>query len=920
VRRVVLAAMILLVCSPAWATITRVQSKANFTGSGTTCAATFPANPSASDLIVVWTTWTPSTVTLDPLHPVTDSESNSYSNAVGPTTQPTSLVNSQIFYAKNIAGGSADTVTVKFTGPTTTCSIVIVEYSGPDQNSPLDITSAATGTSSSLDSGLATPTFANELVFGAGTVSSGTASVGNGFNSIQSSGGNLAEDNILISNAQQHATASSSSSGNWIMQMATFRDSRNIWSGSQSFVGPRPWMDVTAYGAKGDASTNDTAAIQNAITAACAAKVGGQNVYPIIVFPPGYYVVNQPQAPSAVPVFELPCSNLTFRGMGMSAPASTARGPSVIIQSLPGASPGSGPMFDCKFTLGCAQDIAFQDLQIAGYNKALWVYTSNAIKLDNVTLSAQNTGMTDNSALMLTNVLDFEWNGGSCIASEIPNNWCILFTGDTSIAGEGPVTAITYIHNLSGVGGMMRYDQRVNATGAQPNNWSFDNVRSWEENHGPFITITNSNGNLPIVANITLNNVSSADSAAQYPLILDTRSNSNLSGIIIDNSLAGIGGSPAIVLSGTNPQLTGCNIRAGASTSYTAWAVVDGNGNPVAGCSVSSNYGFDFFAKNTGSQLGNLRSDVFAQSSPQGPPVRVTLNGYRFAGVGLDPTFGAMFNDGTDFGFGASIAQGIAGTLDVEFAKNYPPTGLTGTPDPGGTIPLGTYYGTVYSSTSGSTCNGAYSAPSIQSAAVVLSGANQTINWAWTLPIAGVNIVAGYCVSVSTTPNLNAGQWNPFQNNWQFVAGGTTTSLVMTVLPSTGGQPPLTSTLTAAHRFTPNSLGINTTNPAYNLDVVGTIHASNNVIVGGNATVGAHLDSGASNSDLDGTITINSAASATQTFATAFGVAPSCVIVPTSDPTSVGTWWVTTTTSAVTAHVHTSGTITFNYHCSGNPN
>jgi hypothetical protein len=347
---------------------------------------------------------------------------------------------------------------------------------------------------------------------------------------------------------------------------------------------------------------------------------------------------------------------------------------------------------------------------------------------------------------------------------------------------------------------------------------------------------------------------------------------------------------------------------------------VDGNGNPVAGCSVSSNYGFDFFAKNTGSQLGNLRSDVFAQSSPQGPPVRVTLNGYRFAGVGLDPTFGAMFNDGTDFGFGASIAQGIAGTLDVEFAKNYPPTGLTGTPDPGGTIPLGTYYGTVYSSTSGSTCNGAYSAPSIQSAAVVLSGANQTINWAWTLPIAGVNIVAGYCVSVSTTPNLNAGQWNPFQNNWQFVAGGTTTSLVMTVLPSTGGQPPLTSTLTAAHRFTPNSLGINTTNPAYNLDVVGTIHASNNVIVGGNATVGAHLDSGASNSDLDGTITINSAASATQTFATAFGVAPSCVIVPTSDPTSVGTWWVTTTTSAVTAHVHTSGTITFNYHCSGNPN
>ncbi len=72
--------------------------------------------------------------------------------------------------------------------------------------------------------------------------------------------------------------------------------------------------------------------------------------------------------------------------------------------------------------------------------------------------------------------------------------------------------------------------------------------------------------------------------------------------------------------------------------------------------------------------------------------------------------------------------------------------------------------------------------------------------------------------------------------------------------------------------------------------------------------------------DIAGTIAISSATSGSASFATAFNSAPVCTLTPTSDPSSVGTWWVTTTTSAITANVKTAGTIMFNYVCAGNPN
>lgn len=73
--------------------------------------------------------------------------------------------------------------------------------------------------------------------------------------------------------------------------------------------------------------------------------------------------------------------------------------------------------------------------------------------------------------------------------------------------------------------------------------------------------------------------------------------------------------------------------------------------------------------------------------------------------------------------------------------------------------------------------------------------------------------------------------------------------------------------------------------------------------------------------DISGTISISGGTAGSFSFGTPYSSAPICTLTPTSDPAaSVGTYWVTSTATTVTANVHGSGTITFNFRCVGNPN
>ena len=174
----------------------------------------------AGDLNVVVVGWNDTTSSVSS---VTDASGNAYSVAVGPTTA--SGARQSIYYAKNIKGGS-NTVTVKFNQAAAYPDIRILEYSGASTTSPVDVTASAVGSSTSASSGSATTTAANELIFGADTIATGTPGPGAGFTSriITSPDSDIAEDKNVSTAGSYSATAPVSPSGYWVMQMIAFKE------------------------------------------------------------------------------------------------------------------------------------------------------------------------------------------------------------------------------------------------------------------------------------------------------------------------------------------------------------------------------------------------------------------------------------------------------------------------------------------------------------------------------------------------------------------------------------------------------------------------------------------------------------------------------------------------------------------------
>ena len=600
--------------------------------------------------------------------------------------------------------------------------------------------------------------------------------------------------------------------------------------GNETVAGPRPRVDVTAFGAKGDGVTDDTAAIQAAITSVCnsyTSNSGGGTIY----FPPGIYILTQPQLPSTAAIFPLPCSALHFVGGNGTVPAAGGaqfnRVPQVrLIVGNIGTSPNAAAVFSMNFPASGTN--TFENLTINGHNQAISIYTSNENVLHNVCLTTINSGQTDNTPLKITNSFWFFMDGG-CLQSATGSLPVGIFTGETPLGIEAPLVGLAYFRGVQGSGGGFQYIQRVNTVGSGPGNFVFRDVSALENSATSFFTVTNATGNpgsvaLPEMSELTFDNVTNSDSPSNTNALLEFNSSGSvLQGVYILNGFAGNQGQGTAVRMDAG-TLQGCHVIGGSSMSISP--VVDGNGQPVGSCSSENYNGFDYVVS---SNPDRLRSDLFPAGNADGPPFRAATSGNRFASVAIDPALGYMFNTGNMFGFGASIAESTAGTIDLQFASLYPPTGVSGTAATGGSLTAGTYYATV--TTTSSNCT-AQSAQSLQSAGVVVGGSNNAVNVTWTLPIAGLSAISGYCVNLSTTPNMTGtAYWQPFESGVLFVPGASAASTLMTAIPTAFGALPVTLSLSAAHRFTPTSLGVNTTNPLFNLDVNGTaaVNALNGV-------------------------------------------------------------------------------------------
>lgn len=265
--------------------------------------------------------------------------------------------------------------------------------------------------------------------------------------------------------------------------------------GNETVTGPRPRVDVTAFGAKGDNTTDDTAAIQAAITAACGSgATGGGSLYLPTAGIGAAYKVTQAQggASSTAPTFTS-CSGLMVEGAGNATTMQFMGGPTAKIVVNAGANPSAGPLFYVPGG-GAGNSVVFKNLIMACQNQCINAAGSN-VTLLNIGLAVQNMGASyaDNVALVQDGFW-FTWrdgvvNGG--ILMPIYNNGTgayhqtienVIFNGgNPGSIGSGAITGAPVIVDL-----------RQN-TASYAGVWSFLND-SVEDANSDFLQVENSTG------------------------------------------------------------------------------------------------------------------------------------------------------------------------------------------------------------------------------------------------------------------------------------------------------------------------------------------------------------------------------------------------------------------------------------------
>jgi pectate lyase-like protein len=360
-------------------------------------------------------------------------------------------------------------------------------------------------------------------------------------------------------------------------------DNRQNVSGEQIFT------SVKSYGAKGDAVTDDTAAIQATLDAVC--KLGGHGD---IFFPPGAYSYTQPSQ-EHLPAFTIPktCSALHLIGgnEGSFSAAQFQTQPSAVL--LPRCDHANAyPAFLLQSGRGTATQggsrTTLENLSIYGCNQAVWLYGVTQIVLRNTSLGVYQTGHADNVPLKITNSF-WIWLYGGTLQKSGNGDPVLLIDSEKSLSDEQPVSGLITVRDTVLNGGNIVYDQRV-APSAEPGNFLFEGVQA--EMGGSSVAMFKTQceaGCAGAIGPWTLINVGNNDNNSGTPLV-------NFSGfrrfldVTIINSNGSATRSPAIQL---DPQsnILNCRILGGAVASRT---VVRPNGASAAGCVTANFQGDDY--------------------------------------------------------------------------------------------------------------------------------------------------------------------------------------------------------------------------------------------------------------------------------------------------------------------------------------
>src|SRR6185437_9049624 len=210
---------------------------------------------------------------------------------------------------------------------------------------------------------------------------------------------------------------------------------------------------------------DETAAIQAAITAACATTIGGRSEIPEIYFPTGYYAVSQPQTPSTSPVFTVTCPLKLVGGGGEDPQFSGSSVAGILVTA--GASPNAAATFLVgSGTSTVINGVTFEHLLIDGYNEAVSVVNTSNVEILNSTLRAKVTGQTDNTPLRISDSLWFWMKGGVLSFNDpSPSNFKSLYDAmliaETGAAGVSTINYLMHFSDITGAGGGFLYDQRV---------------------------------------------------------------------------------------------------------------------------------------------------------------------------------------------------------------------------------------------------------------------------------------------------------------------------------------------------------------------------------------------------------------------------------------------------------------------------